>query len=119
MLVDDRGFARSGDDSVRLQLLIVGDEMVTRMRIVGGVSQADAVSGRAERDVLARIRGSDGQLVDAMFTARPDGSMWVSVDGADLQQLADRISAVCDALYPRQPPHLEAASDAAPTNSSA
>jgi hypothetical protein len=40
----------------------------------------------------------------ATLTAGPDGALWVTVDGTDVQQLAARISAVCDALITAQPP---------------
>jgi hypothetical protein len=51
--------------------------------------------------------GRDGQhaapvtsQVPATLTAGPDGALWVTVDGADVQQVAARISAVCDMLIP-------------------
>jgi hypothetical protein len=83
------------------------------MRLVSSVSRADTASDRTRPDVLMRIRGSDGQLFDATLTARSGGELWVSVDGTDVRQVADRISVVCDALYPTQPSYLEATSDAA------
>lgn len=41
--------------------------------------------------------------VSATLTAGADGALWVIVDGADVEQLAARISAVCDVLIPEQP----------------
>lgn len=40
----------------------------------------------------------------APLTAGPDGALWVTVGGADIQQLAEKINAVCDMLIPAQPP---------------
>jgi hypothetical protein len=42
--------------------------------------------------------------VTATLMAGPDGALWVTVDGADVQQLAARITAVCDVLISAQPP---------------
>jgi len=42
-------------------------------------------------------------IVPATLTAGPDGALWVTVDGADVQQLVAKISAVCDVLIPAQP----------------
>lgn len=42
--------------------------------------------------------------VPATLTMGPDGALWITVDGTDVQQLAARISAVCDALITAQPP---------------
>ncbi len=39
----------------------------------------------------------------ATLAASPDGALWVTVDGADVQQVAAKISAVCDALISAQP----------------
>lgn len=33
-----------------------------------------------------------------MLTAGPDGALWVTVDGADVEELTARISALCDVL---------------------
>lgn len=54
--------------------------------------------------------GRDGHVVpvtnhvSATLSAGPDGELWVTVDGADIHQLAARISAVCDVLNREQPP---------------
>ncbi|MFF4594160.1 hypothetical protein [Amycolatopsis sp. NPDC001319] len=36
--------------------------------------------------------------VQATLVAGPDGALWVTVDGVDVEQLAASISAVCDVL---------------------
>ncbi len=43
-------------------------------------------------------RGEAANHAPATLTAGPDGTLWVTVNGADIQQLADKISAVCDVL---------------------
>jgi hypothetical protein len=42
--------------------------------------------------------------VPATFTAGTDGALWVTVGGADVQQLAASINEVCDVLIPEQHP---------------
>ncbi|MFF1610939.1 hypothetical protein ACFVYA_24435 [Amycolatopsis sp. NPDC058278] len=37
------------------------------------------------------------------LTPGPDGALWVTVDGADLQEVAAKIGAICDALLPATP----------------
>jgi hypothetical protein len=54
--------------------------------------------------ILGPGEGRDGHVapvagrVAVTLRAGPDGALWVGVDGADVQELAARISAVCDAL---------------------
>lgn len=69
----------------------------------GAVGQSQTAERRTKR---RRRSGSPiGARTGATLAAGPDGALWVTVDGADVQQLAARISAVCDVLIPAQPPH--------------
>ncbi len=52
----------------------------------GDAPEPSATSRPADRPTVA-------------LTATPDGALWVAVDGADIQELAARITAACDALY--------------------
>lgn len=51
--------------------------------------------------VRASIEAGE-QSIPAMLTAASDGALWVTVDGADVEELAAKISAVCEALVPEQ-----------------
>ena len=56
-------------------------------------------------DAQTDSRGSaQADQVSATLTMGPDGTLWVAVEGADAQQLADRLRAVCDVLNRAQPP---------------
>jgi hypothetical protein len=63
---------------------------------------AEKAESRAGPDASSPVTNQ----TPATLTAGPDGALWVTVDGADIQQLADRISAVCDVLAsgPATPP---------------
>jgi hypothetical protein len=52
--------------------------------------------GRPERAADGRSLSTPDPSVT--LTAGPDGALWVVVDGADVNQLAARINAACDAL---------------------
>jgi hypothetical protein len=59
----------------------------------------------AGTDAQTDSRGSaQADQVSATLTAGPDGAVWVTVEGADVAQLAARISAVCDVLNRTRPP---------------
>lgn len=55
-------------------------------------------------DAQTDSRGSaQAGQVSATLTAGPDGTVWVTVEGADVAQLAARINAVCDVLNRTRP----------------
>lgn len=52
----------------------------------------DKADEHAEPHQIPSSRGS------ATFTAGPGGAPWVSVEGADIQELSNNISAICGVL---------------------
>ncbi|UOX89689.1 hypothetical protein MUY14_03360 [Amycolatopsis sp. FBCC-B4732] len=43
--------------------------------------------------------GVAGSGLSVALIAGPNGALWVTVDGMDIQEVADRITAACDVLY--------------------
>ncbi|WP_141978657.1 hypothetical protein [Saccharothrix saharensis] len=54
-------------------------------------------------DIAAGASTKDDQRrIPATLMAGLDGEIWITVDGADVRQLAERIGEVCDVLIPEQ-----------------
>jgi len=72
--------------------------------------QSDRREGAVERSQTAAggAKGVDPDShryqVPATLTAGADGTLWVTVDGADVREVAARISALCDVLNRAHPP---------------
>jgi hypothetical protein len=89
--------------------VVLWTRLVPRLFEPGGGMPDTRVRLPLPREGDARLDGTgrDEQLdlhnqVPARLTAGPDGALWVTVDGADVQQLAARIDAVCDVLIRAQ-----------------
>jgi hypothetical protein len=101
------GTTTDAGDSVRVPLPRQGDAQPD-----GSVerSQVPVRRTKGRRRGSSVGTGTDTQgsaqadQVSATFTAGPDGAVWVTVEGADVAQLAARISAVCDLLNRAQSP---------------
>lgn len=58
-------------------------------------------SGDRKRSLPAREQVSS--QVPATLSTDQDGALWVTVNGADIQQLAAQIATLCDIFIPAQP----------------
>jgi hypothetical protein len=80
-------------------------------RIVATSGKPDTELAEFLRGILPPVARRDrGELmktelsqVPVKLTAGTDGALWVTVDGADVQQITARINAVCDVLIKRPP----------------
>jgi hypothetical protein len=67
-------------------------------------------TGTSQTARVPQPRQSEGRAapvtnqVPVTLTAGPDGALWITVDGVDAQQLAAKISALCDVLTPGAAP---------------
>jgi hypothetical protein len=102
----DDGTATGASDSVRVPLPRQGDSWpdgtVDRSQTAVRRTKGGSPSG-SSLGTDSGVQLESHNQVPATLTTGPDGALWVTVDGADVQQLAARISAVCDVLIRAQP----------------
>ncbi|MCK2239408.1 MULTISPECIES: hypothetical protein [unclassified Crossiella] len=74
--------------------------------MVAAVRAVQALSGTPQRPgpaLTRQGRTEDASPITATLAAEQDSGLWLSVDGADVHQVAARISAVCGLLSPARP----------------